>query len=113
MSNPSLTSYDEMPTRLEMTVDLLTKKASSESVGAVRAYSIRVPLIEDATIKALHVYSGQTQNKVIVQLLQVALDEVFQAMSEADRESIFKLRANFLGDSVYEVEQPQAAPGEV
>lgn len=111
--NTTITSYDEMPSRLEMTVDLLTNKASSESHCAVRAYSIRVPLIEDATIKALHVYSGQTQNKVIVQLLQVALDEVFQAMTEADRESIFKLRAGFLGDTVHEVEQPQSALGEV
>lgn len=108
-----LTSYDEMPSRLEMAVDLFTNKATSDTIGAVRAYSIRVPLVEDATIKALHVYSGQTQNKVIVQLLQVALDEVFQTMSEADRDSIFKLRASFLGESVLEVEQPQAEKGEM
>lgn len=113
MNQATLTSYDEMPSRLEMAVDLFTNKASSDTIGAVRAYSIRVPLLEDATIKALHVYSGQTQNKVIVQLLQVALDEVFQAMPEADRESIFKLRASFLGETAFEVEQPQAAPGEV
>lgn len=108
-----LTSYDEMPSRLEMAVDLFTNKASSETIGAVRAYSIRVPLIEDATIKALHVYSGQTQNKVIVQLLQVALDEVFQTMPEADRDSIFKLRAGILGQTVHEVDQPQAEKGEM
>ena len=108
-----LTSYDEMPSRLEMAVDLFTNKASSETIGAVRAYSIRVPLIEDATIKALHVYSGQTQNKVIVQLLQVALDEVFQTMPEADRDSIFKLRASILGQTAHEVDQPQAEKGEM
>ena len=108
-----LTSYDEMPSRLEMAVDLFTNKATSDTIGAVRAYSIRVPLVEDATIKALHVYSGQTQNKVIVLLLQLALDEVFQTMPEADRDSIFKLRAGFLGESVSEVDQPQAEKGEM
>ena len=111
--NYKLTSYHEMPSRLEMAVGLFTNKATSESIGAVRAYSIRVPLLEDATIKALHVYSNQAQNKVIVQLLQVALDEVFQAMDEKDRDEIFKLRAGFLGEAVFEAEQPQAAKGEI
>lgn len=108
-----LTSYDELPTRLEIATALLTNKATSESMGAVRPYSIRVPLIEDATIKALHVYSGLSQNKVIVELLKVALDSVFQEMSEEDREQIFKLRGNILGETAYEVDQPQGQPGEI
>jgi len=113
MTKSTLISYDENPSRLDMAVSLFTNNSSSDAVGPVRAYSIRVPLLEDATIKALHVYSGQTQNKVIVQLLQVALDEVFQAMDESDRESIFKLRAGFLGDTVNEVDQSQASEGEI
>jgi len=106
-------SYDQMPTRLEMVTALLTKRATSETIGAVRAYSIRIPLLQDATIKALHVNSGLSQNKVIVHLLDVALDEVFQEMSVDEREAVFKLRALYLQDSVFEVDQPQAEKGEV
>lgn len=113
MNSSTLSSYDEMPSRLDMAISLFTNKASSDTIGAVRAYSIRVPLLEDATIKALHMYSGQTQNKVIVQLLQVALDEVFQGMPESDRVAIFAMRAALLHETAFELEQPQALPGEV
>lgn len=95
-----LESYNEMPTRLEMAVGLFTKTATSDATGSVHARSIRIPSIENITIDALAKYSGLSANKVIVELLQVALDEVFQGMSEEHRRAIFKIRGQMLMELV-------------
>lgn len=87
-----LQSYDEAPTRLEMAVALFTRTATSEALGSVHARSVRIPSIENVTIEALAQYSGLSVNKVIVQLLEVALDEVFQAMGADQRAQVFAKR---------------------
>jgi hypothetical protein len=89
-------SYSEAPTRLEMAVDLFTRNGSSEAVGSVHARSVRIPTIENMTIEALALHSGLSVNKVIVKLLEVALDEVFQAMQEDQREQVYAKRAVLL-----------------
>ena len=91
-SGVQLQSYDDMPTRLEMAVALFTRTATSEAMGSVHARSVRIPSIENVTIEALAQYSGLSVNKVIVQLLEVALDEVFQAMTEEQRAQVFAKR---------------------
>ena len=103
MPNPNgytMDSYDEMPTRLELAIALFTRSANSEAIGSVHARSIRVPTIENCTIDALAEHSGLSVNKVIVQLLQVALDEVFQGMPQDERDQVFHRRARFLGEVV-------------
>lgn len=87
-----LQSYVEAPTRLEMAVALFTRTVTSEALGSVHARSVRIPTIENVTIEALAQYSGLSVNKVIVQLLEVALDEVFQAMSLEQRAQVFAKR---------------------
>lgn len=89
-------SYDEMPSRLEMAIALFTKTATSEGMGSVNALSVRIPTIEYTTIEALAEFSGLSRNKVIVQLLEVALDEVFQGMKDEDRARLFQLRSKYL-----------------
>jgi hypothetical protein len=87
-----LQSYDEMPTRLEMAVAMFTRSGTRESLGSVHARSVRIPSIENVTIEALALHSGLSFNKVVVQLLEVALDEVFQAMPEEQRLQVFAKR---------------------
>jgi hypothetical protein len=89
-------SYDEMPTRLEMAISLFTKTGTSEAMGSVNAISVRIPSIEYVTIEALAQYSGLSRNKVIVQLLEVALDEVFQGLKPEQRAEVFKIRGDLL-----------------
>jgi signal transduction protein with GAF and PtsI domain len=89
-------SYDEMPSRLDMAISLFTRKGTSDTVGSVHARSIRVPTIENVTIEALAQYSGLSVNKVICQLLEVALEEVFMAMPEDQREELIKTRSAIL-----------------
>lgn len=96
VSEGGLTTYQEPPTRLEMAISLLTKQGTSDAVGVVHARSIRIPTIENMTIDALAQYSGLSANKVICQLLEVALDEVFQGMSDQHRSEIFAIRGKLL-----------------
>lgn len=91
-----LDSYDEMPTRLEMAIGMFTKTAISEATGTVHARSVRLPSIIHMTVEALSKYSGMSANKVIVQLLDVALDEVFQGMPSEHRAAIFQIRGEML-----------------
>jgi hypothetical protein len=93
-----LDSYDEMPTRLEMAVALFTRTGTRESNGAVHARSVRIPSIENVTIEALAQHSGLSFNKVIVQLLEVALDEVFQAMPAEQRAQVLAKRGALMAE---------------
>jgi hypothetical protein len=89
-------SYHEMPTRLEMAVALFNRTATSDGNGFVHARSVRIPTIENVTIDALAKHSGLSANKVICQLLEVALDEVFQAFTDEQRQAVFDIRRELL-----------------
>jgi hypothetical protein len=91
-----LDSYDDMPTRLEMAVALFTRNATSDAQGSVHARSVRIPSIENLTIDALAKYSGLSANKVICQLLEVALDEVFQGFTAEQRQAVFEIRGQMM-----------------
>lgn len=110
-------SYDEMPTRLEMAIQLFTRQGSSEASGGVHARSVRIPTIENVTIEALAQYSGLSVNKVICQLLEVALEEVFQGLKDDQREEVIEIRSKLLrtltDETGYLKPQPQAVAGEI
>jgi len=100
LKSHQLESYDNPPTRLEMAVGLFTRSATSDAQGNVHARSVRIPSIENVTIEALAKYSGLSVNKVIVQLLEVALDEVFSAFSDKQRAELFAIRGQMLKDMI-------------
>jgi hypothetical protein len=111
-------SYDDPPSRLEMAVAMFTNTATSESVGSVHPRSVRIPSMENYTIEALAQYSGMSVNKVIIQLLQVALEEVFKSMSEADRAPIEQLRGKLFAEFAFDATEKgrkyeQAGKGEI
>jgi hypothetical protein len=95
-SGAQLDSYTDQPTRLEMAISLFTRTGTSEFSGSVHARSIRIPSTENVTIDALAKYSGLSANKVICQLLEVALDEVFQGFSEDQRAQVFAIRGDMM-----------------
>jgi hypothetical protein len=96
----TLTSYDEAPSRLDMAIALFTRTGTSEAHGGVHARSVRIPTIEHVTIDALAEYSGLSANKVIVQLLEVALDEVTSGMTNEQRGELFAIRSKILGKRI-------------
>ena len=93
-------SYDETPTRLDMAVALFSKRGHSEGMGSVHARSVRIPTIENATIEAIAQYSGHSVNKVICELLAVALDEVSGSLSDEDWSEVKKIRSAILTDMI-------------
>ncbi len=93
-------SYDEAPTRLEMAISLFTRTATSDAQGNVHARSVRIPSIENLTIEALAKYSGLSVNKVIVQLLEVALDEVFSGLNDKQRGELFAIRGQMMKELI-------------
>ena len=100
IANAQLESYESPPTRLEMAIALFTRTATSDAEGNVHARSVRIPTIENLTIEALAKYSGLSVNKVIVNLLEVALDEVFTGMNEKQRSELFSIRGQMMKDLI-------------
>lgn len=105
--------FDEPPTALEHAINMFERNASSESVGSVHAMSIRVEAIQYSTIEALARFSGMSRNKVISTLLGVALDEVWQGMTDDCRAGVQAFRSEILGQIVATGDFPQAAKGEI
>lgn len=111
---PALPYYDEPPTKVEILVSLVSKTAKSESVGSVHPISVRLPTIPFATIQAVAQHSGMSMNKVIVALLDVGLDELWQGLDQEECNQISALRSSFLGDVLQGDDQPgQAAEGDI
>lgn len=100
LEDAQMQSYQDVPTRLEMAIALFTRNATSEAQSNVHARSIRIPSIENLTIEALAKYSGLSVNKVIVQLLEVALDEVFTGMDSKQRAELFAIRGQMMKDLI-------------
>ena len=109
---PPLPFYDEPPTKMEALVGQLQKTMTAESIGGVHAISVRMPTIPFTTIQALSNHSGMSMNKLIVSLIDVALDEVWQQLSEEDQERISELRSGYIG-LVMQSSIPQAEKGEI
>lgn len=110
---PALPYYDEPPTKLEMLVSLVSRTAKSEAVGSVHPISVRVPTIPFATIQAVAQHSGMSMNKVIVQLLDVGLDELWSGLEQEECDQISTLRSAILQDLVQRGKADQASEGEV
>lgn len=88
------------PTKMEMVVGLLSKTASSETNTSVHALSVRIPTIQYAAIEAMAQYSGISRNKVICELLDLAITNVLQEMESEHAEGIEALRAKLLMELV-------------
>lgn len=109
---PPLPFYDEPPTKLESLVGQLQKTMTVETIGGVHAISVRMPTIPYTTIQALSQHSGISMNKLIVSLIDVALDEVWQQLGEEDQERVSELRSGFI-NLVMQSNTPQAGKGEI
>lgn len=98
----------ESITRLDHVLGMLEKRASSEFHGAMHPISVRMPIIAAATIDAFAKHSGHSKNRIIIELLELAIEEVTSQISEEDGERITKLRSKILREMV----GPEEAPNE-
>ncbi len=106
-------SYTAQPTKLEMAISLFQKLGTSEGVGSVHPVSVRIPTIEFASVQAMAKHSGLSLNKVFVELLQVALDEVWQGLDDDNRMALTQIRSEVLGKLLEPGESQSSKKGEI
>jgi hypothetical protein len=106
-------SYSEMPSKLEMAIGLFQKLGTSEGMGSVHPISVRIPTIEYASIQAMSKHAGISVNKVIVELLQVALDEVWQGLNDENRRNLVAIRADLVGKLIAPGASEGSTKGEI
>lgn len=96
----------ESITRLDHVLGMLEKRADSEYTGAMHAISVRLPIVTAATIDAFAKHSGHSKNKIVVELLELAIEEVTAQISDKDGSRITSLRSKILREML----GPEDAP---
>lgn len=106
------------PTKLQMFLGQIQSTASSESFGSVHSVTVRIPSVDFAAIEALSRTSGLARNKVIVNLIQVALEETWQALDPEIHDAVSGIQGVILRDLVQDNQGnvkviDNAKPGEI
>lgn len=91
---------NEEITRLDTAVSLFSKTATIEDIGILAASTVRMPIIAHCTCKAIAQYSGQTLNRVLVELIEVGLEEVLLNLPTEDKEAILAIRSPLLHEAL-------------
>lgn len=86
------------PTKLQMFVAEIQKTGSSEYRGAVHSVTVRIPSFDFCTIEALSRAGGMPRNKVIVNLLESAIQEMWGELSPEMHETVSLLQGTILQD---------------
>jgi predicted DNA-binding protein len=84
---------NEEPTELEQTVALISKTAQQEERGVAKSLSVRMPYTVYSTLKAMADHSGQSINKIAVQILRVGIDAVSDELPADDANAIAEIRS--------------------
>lgn len=100
----------ESITRLDHVLGILEKRASSEFHGAMHPISVRLPIVTAATVDAFAKHSGHSKNRILIELLELAIEEVTSQISDEDGACISKLRSKILQDLVGTAEHPNQLP---
>jgi len=95
-----------------MLVGLLEKHATSETQTSVNALSVRLPTLAFCDIEAMAQHSGISRNKVVCELIEFALSEVWNSLDEENERAINAIRYTMYKKLTGEP-LPQAEPGEV
>ena len=90
---------DDAPTEAEMLAGLVQRTSRIEEFGAAFAVSVRVPLYEYYTVKALAQRSGKSINTMFVHLVRVGLEALANELEEADVVSIGREASRLMHES--------------
>lgn len=97
----------DIPTDVELTVGLLAKSARLSEVGAAKSITVRMPLVVFSTVKAMSEYSGQSLNRIIVQLIRSGIHVVGESIPDEDGQAIAEIRAKSLAQLLAEFDGEQ------
>lgn len=91
--------HDEI-TPLDAAVSLFSKQSTLTETGHTCQASFRIPALEFAKVDAIANYSGQSRNRVVVELLRVGLDSVLTNMPEEEAREIYEIFRRLMGELV-------------
>jgi hypothetical protein len=109
--------YPNEITKLDLLLVLLEKRGNSEMMTSLHPISVRIPIFDYANIEAMAQHSGCSRNKIIIQLIEFALAEVWSGLDEENADEINKLRMSIYENMTREhlaggASLPQVEPGE-
>src|SRR5437870_13727923 len=90
----------EIPSKLDMFLAEVTKTGTSESSSSVHSVTTRIPSIDFATIEALARTSGMARNKVIVSLLEAAIEQMWKGLDPEMHDAISHLQGMILRELI-------------
>lgn len=82
--------------KAEFLIAQLQKEGKSEFHGLVKGITCRLPIPQYSAIEALSRHSGMSKNKVIVELLDVALDTAIRGLDRANRKAFNQHQSDVL-----------------
>ena len=88
----------EEPTSFDILEGMISKTSTTEYTGALRAVSVRFPLVDYCTVEAMSQYSGQSKNKIVVQMVAAAVERLNQELSKSDVKAIQAIRSKLIGE---------------
>jgi len=88
-----MSESNKEPTKLQMLLAEVNKTATSDFVGVYKQVPFRITASSYARLTALHTYMEVSRNKVLNDLLDIALDEVFSKFPPEIAEKIGMLAA--------------------
>lgn len=94
----------EAVTSLDVLVGMISRHADVEHVGAISSVTVRMPLVLACTFDAMAQFSGQSRNRILCHALEVAADELYSALPDADLNQINAIRSDLLRKRVIEME---------
>ena len=90
---------------------MISKTGNTDSIGPVRSISVRIPLVDFCTVEAMSQYSGQSKNKLVVQMIAVALERLNGELPEKDLREIQAIRSKLIGQMLDEETKAQVIKG--
>lgn len=87
----------EEPDAFAMLEAMVTKTGNVEGTGTLHSVSIRLPTVEFVTVEALARHSGQSRNKIVVQMIKACIERLNAEMSNDDLEAVQSIRSDLFG----------------
>lgn len=96
------TEENEVILAADQVAAIVEGRGENSYVGVTKVTSVRLPLHLSVKLQALAHKSGKTRNAMMVNLLEVGLEEVYQRLSPETVEQLQELESEALSDQAGE-----------
>lgn len=86
------------PTKLECLSSVIQGTATQESQMAVKATTVRIPLVDYAAIQAMSDLTNGTRQAIINALLAAAIEQVLEGLTEERKAEVLQAQSKILAE---------------